>query len=99
MTVYTLTEGDAGDGQFPRRVTLGSDGILAQYVWNTRNASWSSVWQPVSDPCKQVKGQCGRNGICQINSQNEPDFTCPPQFNFIDSDYPFQDACEAHRQG
>ncbi|GLJ05476.1 hypothetical protein SUGI_0018830 [Cryptomeria japonica] len=99
MTVYTLTEGDARDEQFLCRVTLGSEGILAQYVWNTRNASWSSAIQPVSDPCKEVKGQCGRNGICQINSQNEPDCTCPPQFNFIDSDYPFEGCMRSSSPG
>ncbi|GLJ11994.1 hypothetical protein SUGI_0181610 [Cryptomeria japonica] len=83
----TLTKGEAGNGRFLRRVTLESDGILAQYVWNLdgHNSSWTTVWKPVNDPCRDVKGQCGRNGICQPNSQNKPDCHCPPHFNFIDN--------------
>ncbi|GLJ05486.1 hypothetical protein SUGI_0018930 [Cryptomeria japonica] len=58
VTVYNLTEGEAGDGRFLHRVTLEIDGTFAQYVWNmddNASSSWSSVWQQVSDPCK-VKG-------------------------------------------
>ncbi|GLJ05470.1 hypothetical protein SUGI_0018760 [Cryptomeria japonica] len=86
MNVSKVAEGKAGDGRFLRRVTLEIDGTLAQYVWNmdVNNSSWSSVWQPLKDPCKDVKGQCGNNGICRLTDQNKPDCICPPQFNFID---------------
>ncbi|GLJ11966.1 hypothetical protein SUGI_0181160 [Cryptomeria japonica] len=81
----TLTKGEAGNGRFLRRVTLESDGILAQYVLDGNDSPWTPVWKPVNEPCIEVKGQCGRNGICQLNSENKPDCYCPPQFNFIDN--------------
>ncbi|GLJ05478.1 hypothetical protein SUGI_0018850 [Cryptomeria japonica] len=86
MMVYKVTEGKAGDGRFLRRVTLEIEGTFAQYVWNMdgNGSSWSSAWQPLKDPCKDVKGQCGNNGICRLTDQNKPDCSCPPQFNFID---------------
>ncbi|GLJ11965.1 hypothetical protein SUGI_0181140 [Cryptomeria japonica] len=83
----SVSEDTQGNGQFLHRVTLESDRILAQYVWNLdgHNSSLKPIWKPMNDPCKDVKGQCGRNGICQLNSQNKPDCCPPPQFNFIDN--------------
>ncbi|KAH9289588.1 hypothetical protein KI387_033705 [Taxus chinensis] len=90
ITVATLTKGETGAGQFLRRVTLDGNGILGQYVWNLNSTdqtttTWSSVWLPVKDYCKDVKGQCGINGICRLTTDNKPDCLCPPQFSFIDN--------------
>ncbi|XP_057847120.2 G-type lectin S-receptor-like serine/threonine-protein kinase LECRK3 [Cryptomeria japonica] len=101
ITVYNVTAGGLGKRGLLRRMTLESDGILAQYVWNTSNASssWSSVWQAVNDSCKQVKGQCGRNGICHLNSENKPDCSCPPQFSYIDSQDHFKGCVRSSSPG
>ncbi|KAH9289586.1 hypothetical protein KI387_033703 [Taxus chinensis] len=89
VTVRTLTKGEAGGGQFLRRVTLDIYGILGQDVWNLNstggNTTWSPVWRSGKDYCKDVNGQCGINGICRLTSDNMPDCFCPPQFDFIDS--------------
>ncbi|GLJ05468.1 hypothetical protein SUGI_0018670 [Cryptomeria japonica] len=96
MTVSTLTERKAGNGRF--RVTLESNGILAQYVWNISSGSWLTVWQPVDNACK-VTDQCGPNGICQLNSQSRPDCICPPQFTFMDKNDHFKGCMESTSQG
>ncbi|GLJ05465.1 hypothetical protein SUGI_0018640 [Cryptomeria japonica] len=96
MTISSLTERKAGNGRF--RVTLESDGILAQYVWNISSGSWLTVWQPVDNTCK-VTGQCGTNGICQLDSQNKPDCICPPQFTFIDIEDHFKGCMRSTSQG
>eukprot|EP01018_Ginkgo_biloba_P033162 Gb_13575 [translate_table: standard] len=84
-TTYTLTDGTAGSGQILRRVTLDTDGILRQYVWSKNDTnSWTRIWRVVDDPCKDVKSQCGINGICILTSDLNPDCKCPPGFFFID---------------
>uniref|UniRef100_A0A0C9RJ83 Receptor-like serine/threonine-protein kinase n=1 Tax=Wollemia nobilis TaxID=56998 RepID=A0A0C9RJ83_9CONI len=73
--------------QFLGRVTLDADGILRGYVWKgDGDTSWIPQWRALEDPC-QVKGQCGLNSICQGN-QNSFACTCPPGFDFVDSDDP-----------
>ncbi|KAH9289559.1 hypothetical protein KI387_033676, partial [Taxus chinensis] len=88
ITVFTITKGEAGGGEFLRRVTLDIYGILGHYVWNL-NGTWSPVWRCWTDYCI-VKGQCGKNGICRLTSDNMPDCFCPPQFSFIDNNDHFK---------
>ncbi|GLJ47663.1 hypothetical protein SUGI_1006720 [Cryptomeria japonica] len=89
--IENITDGNIEGGRYLRRVTLDSDGILRMYVWNAEgDTSWSSEWEAVTDPCSQVKGQCGRNGVCQVSSMNQPLCVCPPGFHFTDKDDHFR---------
>ncbi|GLJ47669.1 hypothetical protein SUGI_1006800 [Cryptomeria japonica] len=90
IEVATLSTGGEGDGQFLRRVTLDTDGVLRQYVWNQMGsgaASWSSVWQVLDDPCT-VKGLCGLNSVCQLIELKKPNCLCLPGFDFMDTEDP-----------
>eukprot|EP01018_Ginkgo_biloba_P033210 Gb_05507 [translate_table: standard] len=89
--VKTLNKGPAGPGENFVRVTLDSDGILREYARETdENSSWSVIWKPISDPCKEVKSQCGISGICNLNGEQKPDCRCPPGFDLIDGQDPFK---------
>ncbi|XP_057837439.2 G-type lectin S-receptor-like serine/threonine-protein kinase LECRK3 [Cryptomeria japonica] len=89
--IENITDGETEGGRFLRRVTLNSDGILGMYIWNADgDTSWYPLWQSVTDPCSEVKGQCGRNGICQISSLNQPLCVCPPGFHFTDKEDHFR---------
>lgn len=84
--VRIFTEGNAGQGEFFRRVTLDTDGILRQSVWNKTETtnSWIVVWQAVDDPCT-VTAQCGFNGVCRLNNSKVADCFCPPGYIPIDA--------------
>ncbi|GLJ47666.1 hypothetical protein SUGI_1006770 [Cryptomeria japonica] len=89
--IENITDGETEGSRYLRRVTLNSDGILGMYIWNADgDTSWYPLWQSVTDPCSQVKGQCGRNGICQISSLNQPLCVCPPGFHFTDKEDHFR---------
>ncbi|KAL0924245.1 hypothetical protein M5K25_005061 [Dendrobium thyrsiflorum] len=64
---------DSSSSSALRRISIGMDGNLHLYQWNSSNI-WVSLWAAVSNPC-QVAGICGDN-ICILNGTNNSGASC-----------------------
>ncbi|KAK3023383.1 hypothetical protein RJ639_028112 [Escallonia herrerae] len=71
---------DLGFG-IKRRITMDYDGNLRLYSLNSSSGSWSVSWAALSQNCN-VRGLCGRNGICTYSP--EPKCACPPGYELSD---------------
>ncbi|KAK3012085.1 hypothetical protein RJ639_012718 [Escallonia herrerae] len=71
---------DLGDFN-SRRLTLGNDGNLKIYSFDTVMGKWNVVWQAVYEYCV-ILGSCGANAICMNDGLQ---CVCPPGFRQIPS--------------
>ncbi|KAK2972284.1 hypothetical protein RJ640_014342 [Escallonia rubra] len=71
---------DLGFG-IKRRITMDYDGNLRLYSLNGSSGSWSVSWAALSQNCN-VRGLCGRNGICTYSPK--PKCACPPGYELSD---------------
>ncbi|RCV25064.1 hypothetical protein SETIT_5G136600v2, partial [Setaria italica] len=86
---YTKNQTNPGAAQSAvlYRVRIDPDGILRRYrhaVASTGAWSTDVDWIGPSDRC-QVKGVCGLNSYCVLDSGVQPRCVCPPGFDLIDA--------------
>ncbi|KAJ8485264.1 hypothetical protein OPV22_017749 [Ensete ventricosum] len=84
-TMYVHKNDTGGSQSVPRRVTVGMDGNLRLYRWDSNGVAtnWVVEWSAVSNPC-MVAGICG-SGICILDSnKNSASCRCLPRTYPVD---------------
>ncbi|CAL9159990.1 unnamed protein product [Musa hybrid cultivar] len=84
-TMYVHKNDTGGSQSIPRRVTVGMDGNLRLYRWDSNGVAtnWVVEWSAVSNPC-MVAGICG-SGICILDSnKNSASCRCLPRTYPVD---------------
>ncbi|XP_027095884.2 G-type lectin S-receptor-like serine/threonine-protein kinase At1g34300 [Coffea arabica] len=76
---FSYISSDYGDKKL-RRLTLGEDGNLRHYSFNSISGVWTDVWRAMYNLCR-IQGTCGLNAICVYDPLvTFVSCTCPPGF-------------------